>query len=208
MVLKSDPDGVPDAVRELALSRPDAVLVAGEPGPVARVLLAQLALRLPDATVVASPGLAAAAGEGSGATAVTALLPAEAQPPRGLRVLRRLGKAGRPEALYGYDAMRTVVEAVAEGGGDRRAVVRAALRPSARRGTTGTSPWCRAGTWCATGWRSCRWMAAWSGSAAPRPDAVVQPVGTPAARFARRAKAGEGLIRYLLKKPACTRCTA
>ena len=46
-VLKSDPEGVPDAVRELALSRPDVVLVAGEPGPVARALLAQLAVACP-----------------------------------------------------------------------------------------------------------------------------------------------------------------
>ena len=136
-LLKDDPDDVRDAVRELALTGPDAVLVSGEPGPVARALLAELARRLPRARVVASPALATTAGEGSGAVAVTPVLPASAQPPRGRRVLRRLGGAGRPEALYGYDAMATVLAAVREGGGDRRAVARAALRPGNRRGATG-----------------------------------------------------------------------
>ena len=87
--------------------------------------------------MIASPALATTAGEGSGAVAVTAVLPAYAQPARGQRVLRRLGAAGRTEALYGYDAMALVLAAVREGGGDRRAVARAALRPATRRGATG-----------------------------------------------------------------------
>ena len=137
-LLKDDPGAVPESVRELALARPDVVLVSGEPGPVATALLADLARRLPRARVIASPALAATAGEGSGATAVTALLPASAQPPAGRRALRRLRGAARPEALYGYDAMATVLAAVREGGGDRRAVARAALRPGARSGATGS----------------------------------------------------------------------
>lgn len=136
-VLKDDPDAVRDAVAELAPARPRTVLVSGEPGPVARALLAELARRLPGAQVIASPALAAAAGEGSGATAVTPLLPAFAQPRAGRRVLRRLEGAGKPEALYGYDAMALVLAAVRRGGGNRRAVIRAALRPAARRGATG-----------------------------------------------------------------------
>jgi len=136
-VLKDDPDGVAEEVRELALTRPDAVLVSGEPGPVARALLAELARRLPSATVVASPALAATAGEGSGAVAVTGVLPASAQPRLGRRALERLGPRGRPDALYGYDAMTAVLRGVRAGGGDRRAVARAALRPGAERGTTG-----------------------------------------------------------------------
>jgi ABC-type branched-subunit amino acid transport system substrate-binding protein len=36
--------------------------------------------------------------------------------------------AARPEALYGYEAMRLVLDAVAEGGRDREQVIRAALR--------------------------------------------------------------------------------
>ncbi len=144
-LLKDDAGGVRDAVRELALTRPDAVLVAGEPGPVARALLAQLAVRLPDAQVVASPGLAMTAGEGSGALAVTAVLPASAQPRSGRRVLERLHGAGRAEALYGYDAMGAVLRGVREGGGDRRAVARAALRPGRRRGATGTYELVRGG---------------------------------------------------------------
>jgi len=136
-VLKDDPEAVADAVRELALTRPDVVLVSGEPGPVARTLLRELARQLPRATVVTSPAMATTAGEGSGAIAVTSLLPASAQGPAGRRVLRRLGPSGRVEALYGYDAMEAVLAAVRQGGGDRRAVARAALRPALRRGSTG-----------------------------------------------------------------------
>ena len=137
-VLKDDPDAVRDAVAELARARPRAVLVSGEPGPVARVLLAELARRLPGVQVIASPALAASAGEGSGATAITPVLPAVAQSRAGRRVLRRLEGAGKPEALYGYDAMALVLAAVRRGGGNRRAVIRAALRPAARRGATGS----------------------------------------------------------------------
>ncbi len=136
-LLEDDPESVRDAVAEMALTRPDTVLVSGEPGPVARALLAALGRRLPSARVIASPALAATAGEGSGAVAVTALLPAHAQPARGQRVLRRLGGPGRAEALYGYDAMEMVLAAVRDGGGDRRAVTRAALRPAGHRGATG-----------------------------------------------------------------------
>jgi len=145
VLLKDDAEGVPDKVRDLAAVRPQVVMVSGEPGPVATALLAQLARQLPRARVVASPALAATAGEGSGATAVTPVLPASAQPAGGRSVLRRLGGAGRPEALYGYDAMDAVLAAVRTGGGDRRAVTRAALRPVDRRGVTGRMRQVRSG---------------------------------------------------------------
>ena len=38
-------------------------------------------------------------------------------------------RAARPEALYGYEAARLVLDAVRQGGSRRPAVVRAALRP-------------------------------------------------------------------------------
>lgn len=136
-VLKDDPDRVADVVRELTQIRPGTVLVSGEPGPVVRALLAQLAAQLPDARVIASPALAQTAGEGSGATAVTALLPASAQSAAGRRLLQRLGGAGRLEALYGYDAMRAILAAVRQGKGDRAAVARDAVQPGRRRGVTG-----------------------------------------------------------------------
>jgi branched-chain amino acid transport system substrate-binding protein len=136
-VLKDEPEAVPDAVGELARARPQVVLVSGEAGPVATALLSELARQLPDARVIASSGLAATAGEGTAATAVTALLPASAQAARGRRVLRRMRSSARPEALYGYDAMAAVLAAVRAGGGDRNAVARAALRPGARHGATG-----------------------------------------------------------------------
>ena len=53
-------------------------------------------------------------------------------------VRRRSGAAAaRPEALYGYEAARLVLDAVAKGGSRRAAVVRAALRPRARRSPVG-----------------------------------------------------------------------
>ena len=58
------------------------------------------------------------------------------QPPAGRRLLRSLGER-EPEALYGYDAMRLVLDAIETGGPDRRKVVAAALRPRSRSGVTG-----------------------------------------------------------------------
>ncbi len=93
VLLKDDADGVPDKVRDLAATRPQVVLVSGEPGPVATALLAELARQLPRARVVASPALAVTAGEGSGATAVTAraarVRPARRRPPRPAAAARR-----------------------------------------------------------------------------------------------------------------------
>ena len=70
--------------------------------------------------------------------------PASAYGGRGRAVLRRLrlqsGSAVAPEALYGYDAMQLVLDAIraaAGHAGDRPAVTRAALRPRTRRSVLG-----------------------------------------------------------------------
>jgi ABC-type branched-subunit amino acid transport system substrate-binding protein len=52
-------------------------------------------------------------------------------------MLTRLGAGERPEALYAYDAMALVLDAVRRAGADRAAVVRAALAPRSVRGVTG-----------------------------------------------------------------------
>ena len=189
VLLKDDADGVPDKVRDLAAARPQVVLVSGEPGPVATALLAELARRLPRARVVASPALAVTAGEGSGATAVTPVLPASAQPASGRRVLRRLRRRG---AAGGAVRLRRHGRGAGGGARGRGRPPRgdpggaAADRPA--RGHRGDAPGAqrrrrprpgRAGT---AGRRD-------AAHPAPRALAVVQPVGTRAPAFARRADA-------------------
>jgi len=65
--------------------------------------------------------------------ALDPVLPATALGPGARRIMRRVRAEGgraaaRPEAVYGYAAMRLVLQAVAEGGRDRRRVVAAGLR--------------------------------------------------------------------------------
>ena len=133
-------------MRDLAAARPQVVLVSGEPGPVATALLAELARQLPRRP---RGGLAGAGRHGGGGQrghgGDRPCCPRPPSPRSGRRVLRRLGGAGRPEALYGYDAMDAVLDAVREGGGDRRAVTRAALAPLDRRGVTGRMRQVRSG---------------------------------------------------------------
>ena len=141
--VRDDADSTADLVRDVAERTPQAILLAGVPGPAASSLLSGLARRLPETPVVGSAALAGGgAPPASGApAAVTGVIPARDQPPRGRRLLRRLARkdpeANRPEALYGYDAMRLVLDAVRLGGADRKKVVRAALAHEPRKGATG-----------------------------------------------------------------------
>ena len=70
-------------------------------------------------------------------------LAASAYGPRARRVLARIsrqrGAPSTPEALYGYEAVRVVLDAIAAtgGGADRTAVAQAALAPRARRSVLG-----------------------------------------------------------------------
>ncbi|MGI8749657.1 MAG: ABC transporter substrate-binding protein [Thermoleophilaceae bacterium] len=139
VALRDSPDAIPGALDELAAARPDVVLAAGEPGPVTTGLLRGLNRRLPSADLVGSPELAGVRLPAApAAQAPTAVLPASAQPLRGRRLLARLGPAAPAQALYGYDAMQLVLDAVASAGADREAVVRSALRPRRARGVTGS----------------------------------------------------------------------
>ena len=142
-VLTDDVEAVPARVRRLAASRPAAVVLVARHGPATSPALTELARRRPRLPVV---GTAAFIDEGSqpgpaDLRAVTSVLPALAQPAEGRRVLanlrRRGGVSGRPEALYGYAAMRLVLAAIDRAGPDRRKVVRAARSPEPRRSVLG-----------------------------------------------------------------------
>jgi hypothetical protein len=132
-------DEIPDLVRGLAESSPDAVAYAGVAGPGSGRLMAAIDAQLPGVPVYATAGVLArdpaapipvAPAEVS---ALTPLLPAAELPASGRQVLRRVADAGgprlaRPEAAYGYESMRRILDAVERGGRDRGAVIRAALR--------------------------------------------------------------------------------
>jgi hypothetical protein len=65
--------------------------------------------------------------------AVASIPPAGALPAEGRRVLAEVRRtsgpsAARPEAYYGYESMRLVLDAIRAGGADRARVTRAALR--------------------------------------------------------------------------------
>jgi branched-chain amino acid transport system substrate-binding protein len=104
------PDEIPDLVRSLAESQPDAIVELGVAGPATVPLMTTIADQLPTAPVFASSGLLAS--------------PELAMPemPAGIEAV---GPAISPERA-GYDAMRLVLRAVEEGGRDRRRVIVAA----------------------------------------------------------------------------------
>jgi branched-chain amino acid transport system substrate-binding protein len=132
-----------DLATDLAGKPAEAVLYTGEGGRDGDRILAAAAQVLPAAklygtsALAESPPTAAAPARG-----VDVLRPAAAPAgygAAGRRVLGRLraerGMPAAPEALYGYEAMRLVLDAIARAGadpGDRRAVTSAALAPRAR----------------------------------------------------------------------------
>jgi branched-chain amino acid transport system substrate-binding protein len=131
-------DEIPDTARALAESSPDAVVYAGVAGPDTGRLLAAIDLRLPGTPVFATSGvlardrarpipLAPATVEAYSPIRPTVEIGAE-----GRRLLRRLrasegGAVARPEALYGYEAMRLVLHTIGQVGPDRTRVIRRAL---------------------------------------------------------------------------------
>ncbi len=140
------PDAVDTAAQAVAAQDPDAVVYAGATEPGAVRVLGEIGDRRPDVRLVASGGFAAPRDAGfpsESRRAVEVLAPvhpADRYPPEGRRVLREMshdGRPARPEALYGYQAMRLVLDAVRRAGGDRSRVIRAALRPGPRRSVIG-----------------------------------------------------------------------
>ena len=146
--LTDDPAAARARVADIVEERPDAVVYAGLGDRPAERLLAALAVALPATPVLAGRGILDREPVPFGPAparveAYSALQPAASYGRSAERVLaavrRREGPAAaRPEALYGYEAARLVLDAVASGGSRRPAVVRAALQPRARRSVVGT----------------------------------------------------------------------
>jgi branched-chain amino acid transport system substrate-binding protein len=121
---RDDPEDADDLARDLADERPGAVVYAGTPGEAFGPLLEALGAELPDAPVWGASGLEAAGGDGRFAF-LSALLPPQVYAQEGRALLARLDAP--PAALYGYESMRAVLDAVERGGASRAAVARAAL---------------------------------------------------------------------------------
>jgi branched-chain amino acid transport system substrate-binding protein len=110
---RGEPDEIPEIARELAETRPDAVIHLGVAQPTTGPLLEEIDSALPSVPLFASSGILAAQD--------TLVLPA------GVARIEAVGPALAPERA-GYDAMRLVIEAVKEGRRDRQRVIAAALR--------------------------------------------------------------------------------
>jgi branched-chain amino acid transport system substrate-binding protein len=109
-------DDIPDIARDLAEGQPDAVVQLGVAGRGTIPMLVAIDDELPGVPVLASSGILA--------------LP-ELALPAGPRRIEAFGPAISPREA-GYLAMRLVLDAVEEGGRDRRRVISAALRLSRR----------------------------------------------------------------------------
>jgi branched-chain amino acid transport system substrate-binding protein len=136
-----DPAGFDDFARKLAVKRPDVVIYTGLGDATSGMLLQAIRRALPGARLLGSSALAHSQPTPPGLPEIellSPLLPARQYGPRARRVMR--GVPARPrgsgaEALYGYEAMRVVIDSIASAGadaGDREAVARAALAPRAR----------------------------------------------------------------------------
>ena len=139
--LPREEEAAPALVERLAAARPSVVLHLDAGTPTARGTVATLARRLPSVPVLASSGLAVPGIVGRSTPrrthALTPILPRPAQPAAGRELLQAMSHGRRrplgSEALYGYESMRLALAAIDRGGADRRAVVREAFAPRARR---------------------------------------------------------------------------
>jgi branched-chain amino acid transport system substrate-binding protein len=152
--LRDDPDTVMEAVRDLADvppdALPDAVILALARDRYTPQMLASLANAIPSAALITGSGvLVGQPLEVAGDAPSPPLEAVAPQPPPGRsRVLQRVARTqGRalatPEALWGYEAMHVVLDAIREAQSngrpaDRADVVRAALSPRVRKSPIGT----------------------------------------------------------------------
>jgi len=137
---RDEPADAPELAERLAEREPDALVYSGTAGPGFLGLARALARELPLTPLLGGTGLSAAGVPAVAPEEVLMLQPvrpARLYPSRSRELLRRLGGA-RPEALYGYEAVRIVLEAVAKAGADRGRVVRHALAPGGRTGAIGS----------------------------------------------------------------------
>jgi branched-chain amino acid transport system substrate-binding protein len=139
---------IPDIVRGLAEARPEVVVYAGIANSGTGPLLAQIDQRLPGVPLYATagvldrdPGRLIPAAPAL-AWALGPMPPAGKLSPRGRRVLARVAarqpEAARSEALYGYEAMRVILDAIRAAGPDRERVRRAGMRMRTRRSALGS----------------------------------------------------------------------
>lgn len=150
---RQDAGDYADVTAELAKRPAGALVYTGIGGVQGERLLAAAASALPRAKLYATNALAEgalpggdAAGRafaGPGSRPVDLVRPAtDASTRPARRVLARLavrpGTTRALDALYGYEAMRLALDAVAAGGADREDVTRAALRPRTRSSVLGT----------------------------------------------------------------------
>jgi branched-chain amino acid transport system substrate-binding protein len=142
-----DPATFPDFARKVADQRPDAVIYTGLGDANAGPLLAAIERADPAVRLYGSSSLVSAQPVPSGLPDVqvlSPLLPAARYGPRARRLLSRVKPRPEPAiaaaALYGYESMRVVLDAIASAApdsGDRPAVARAALGAGARRSAIG-----------------------------------------------------------------------
>ena len=140
-------DEAPDLALDLAEEAPQAVIYQGIGGEAAETVMAAMAgpelggRMLSAASPLANPGALPSDEPARPVSVVSPMLPAAQYPREGRRILRRLAREqGAPqpvEALYGYESMRIVLDALRAAG--RRATDRAAVIEAARaRGPRGS----------------------------------------------------------------------
>ncbi len=183
-----DPTTYPALAEKLAQQRPDAVIYTGLGDSHSGALLAAIRRELPGVPLYGGSALATASPPPAALPPVAVVKPAlalSAYGPRARRLVARIarergGPVG-PEALYGYEAMRIVLEAIAEArpdAGDRAAVARAALRPRTRESVLGRYRISAAGDVSTTrfgGYRRTGARLAWEGVRAVPGAAMTRP---------------------------------
>jgi branched-chain amino acid transport system substrate-binding protein len=146
-----DPTSFPAFALKVAEQRPDAVVYTGIGDATTGALLTAIHRVLPAARLFGSSALATASPTPPGLPGVeliSPILPASAYGPRARRLLARLPPGPRPpldaEALYGYEAMRVVLDAIraaGRDGGDYRVLQSGDIAPARfgayRRSATG-----------------------------------------------------------------------
>ena len=150
--LRDDPETVVEAVEDLAEERPDAVVLALARDTHTATLLDALGRALPQAPLLTGSGVLVGRplvrAPGSPSVGLEAVAPAPPGSAAARRVLRRIARdqgaaLAEPPALWGYESMRLVLDAIrsAQRGGrpaERAGVIRAALAARIRSSPIGT----------------------------------------------------------------------
>lgn len=144
-VRDDDPEDVRDVVDDVVSAQPDSIAFFAANGLAATAVLAELGARLDSVPLRGAPQLVPSGELPAAPTDACALtgVPQQSElPPNGRRLIADLSRqsGGRPlggEALLGYEAMQLALDAIEEGGPDRRRVLRAARAPRERNGVIG-----------------------------------------------------------------------